>query len=181
VSSAASHGGSGPPSNTLLLGSTRVSSLNGISIDTAVFAQLKADSVYILQSVPLSQKLPLFMRYLDSHLILDSFCAFQPMTQTASRDFSIGSAVFRSSQIFPMLYNGTSTQNCSFQWMVADPHLLHGSLAPRESQPKRHLDRFSCFAGITSVTDRPTDRPTDQVTRSVYNRPNLRVLYCDAA
>ena len=30
-----------------------------------------------------------------------------------------------------------------------------------------HLDRFSRFAGLTTVTDRQTDRPTDHVTRSV--------------
>jgi len=27
-------------------------------------------------------------------------------------------------------------------------------------QPKRHLDRFRLFAGLTSVTDRQTDRQT---------------------
>jgi len=34
-------------------------------------------------------------------------------------------------------------------------------------QPKRHLDRFSRFAGLTTVlwqTGRPTDRPTDGQT-----------------
>ena len=37
---AASHGGSGPPSNTWLLGPTRVLNPNGISIGSAVFAGL---------------------------------------------------------------------------------------------------------------------------------------------
>jgi len=37
---ALSHGGSGPPSNTWFLGSTRVRSPNGISIGRAVFAGL---------------------------------------------------------------------------------------------------------------------------------------------
>jgi len=40
-------------------------------------------------------------------------------------------------------------------------------LAHPSSQPKWHLDRFSRFAGLTSVTDRQTDRPTDHATRSV--------------
>jgi len=31
-------------------------------------------------------------------------------------------------------------------------------------QPKRHLDQFGRFAGLTSVTDRPTDRQTDRQT-----------------
>jgi len=34
-------------------------------------------------------------------------------------------------------------------------------------QPKRQLNRFSRFAGLTSVTDRPTDRQTDHAPRSV--------------
>jgi len=34
-------------------------------------------------------------------------------------------------------------------------------------QPKRHLDRSSRFAGLTSATDRQTDRPTDHATRSL--------------
>ena len=34
-------------------------------------------------------------------------------------------------------------------------------------QPKRHLDRFSHFAGLTGVTVRQTDRPTDYATRLV--------------
>jgi len=42
-------------------------------------------------------------------------------------------------------------------------------------QPKRHLDRSSRFAVLTSVTDQQTDRPTDHATRSLFNnRPHLR-------
>ena len=44
-------------------------------------------------------------------------------------------------------------------------HLVHGSLGPPE--PKRHLVRFSRFAGLTIVTDRPTGRQTDHATPSV--------------
>jgi len=41
--------------------------------------------------------------------------------------------------------------------------------------PKRHLDRFGCFAGLTIVTNRQTDRQTDRPRCSVCNnRPHLR-------
>jgi len=41
-------------------------------------------------------------------------------------------------------------------------------------QLKRHVDRFSRFAGITTVTDRQTDRPRYSVCN---NRPHLRAYY----
>jgi len=51
-----------------------------------------------------------------------------------------------------------------------DAHLIHG-------QPKhhhqRHPDRFSRFAEITSMTDRPTDNATRSVTIGrIYVRNN---------
>jgi len=47
--------------------------------------------------------------------------------------------------------------------------LAHPSL-----QPKWHLDWFSLFAGLTSVTNRQTDQPTDRQRYSVgNNRPHL--------
>ena len=33
-------------------------------------------------------------------------------------------------------------------------------------QPKRHLDQFSHFAGLTTVTERPTDHATPSVAIS---------------
>ena len=44
----------------------------------------------------------------------------------------------------------------------SEPHLIHGSLGPPESSTQ--IDRFSHFAGLTSVTDRPTDQATRSVT-----------------
>jgi len=41
-------------------------------------------------------------------------------------------------------------------------------------QPKWHLDRFSCFAGLTIATDQQTDRQTETPRYSVCNnRPHL--------
>jgi len=43
-----------------------------------------------------------------------------------------------------------------------DPHLIRYIIpwAHPSPQPKRHFDRFSRFAGLTTVTDRSTDRQT---------------------
>jgi len=49
-----------------------------------------------------------------------------------------------------------------------DTHLIHGSLDHISQLPKRHLDRFSCFAQLTLVINtrryRKTDRQTDHAT-----------------
>jgi len=37
-----------------------------------------------------------------------------------------------------------------------DSNLIHSYVAHPSPQPKRHLDRFSRFAGLTRVTDRQT-------------------------
>jgi len=72
-----------------------------------------------------------------------------------------------SRQKVPILTMGSSfPQNCFFPG-GSGPHLVDGSLAYPSPQPKRHFDRFSCFAGLTSVIDWETNRPTDHATRSV--------------
>ena len=49
---------------------------------------------------------------------------------------------------------------------------MHGSLGPRESAPKQHLDRFSRFAELTVVTNTQTDIPRYNV---YVNSPHLLV------
>jgi len=46
------------------------------------------------------------------------------------------------------------TQNCSFPLGDLDPHLYMVPWARPSPQPKGRLDWFSCFAGLTIVTDR---------------------------
>jgi len=116
----------------------------------------KAPIVYNGQPFP--PKLPLIMGGSGPHLIHDSLGKSKPTIQTASR--SVQLFLHTSLQSVPILYNGTPLplQNCPFSWgsgpqsdMVPEAH--------QSPQPKRHLNRFSCFfAGLTSVTDRPTDR-----------------------
>jgi len=56
-------------------------------------------------------------------------------------------------------------QNCTFPWGDLDPHLIHGSLGPPESNNPNGISIGSAvFAGLTSVTDRPTDHATWSVT-----------------
>jgi len=74
------------PSNTCFLGPTRVQIPNGISIGSAVFAQLTAESRYILQRAAL--KLPLPKGDLDSHLIRESLDLSETITLYNGPPFS---------------------------------------------------------------------------------------------
>ena len=75
-------------------------------------------------------------------------------SQTASNGILIASAVMHS-----LLYNGLplSAQNCYFAlgiWTPIGPFntcILEPTYV--DLQPKRHLDSFSRFAGLTIVTD----------------------------
>ena len=83
---------------------------------------------------------------------------------------SISSAVF--AQIitecpYTLQWDSTSPLKSAPSHGVSGPHLIHGSLG----QPKWHLDQFSHFAGLTSVTDRQTKRPHYSVSK---NRLHLR-------
>jgi len=70
----------------MLLGPTRVEIPNGISIASAVFAQLTAESRYTLQRAsPFALKIGLSHGDLDPHLIHGAFAPPEPSTQTASR------------------------------------------------------------------------------------------------
>ena len=170
--------GSGPPSNICFLEPTQVHNPNGISIGSAVYAQLTAESPYTLQRAPFSPKFPLSIGDLDPHLTHDSLGPYEPITQTASNGISIGSAVF------PQMIT-----ECPYtlQWDAPFPLKIvpsHGAIwTPSPSSntwfpgPTRILRpngisiSSAVFAGLTSVTDRPTDRPRYSVGN---NRPHLR-------
>jgi len=82
---------------------------------------------------------------------------------------------FTSPLYFIMVRPFPSPQNCLFVWGIWTSIEYTVSLAQPSPQPKRHLDRFSRFAGLMIVTDRPTDRPRYSVCN---NRPHLRSLRC---
>jgi len=77
--------GSGPPSNTWFFGPIWAHSPNGISIDSAVFAQMSAECPYTMGRPIPPSKLPLPMGDLDPHLIRGSQGPTKSSTQTASR------------------------------------------------------------------------------------------------
>jgi len=81
-------GKSGLPSNAWLLGSTRLSIANGISVGSAVFVQLMADSPYTLQQAAPSTCPKIAPSHVGSgpHLIHGSLSLPElTKTQTASR------------------------------------------------------------------------------------------------
>ena len=111
----------------------------------------------------------------DPQLTHDSLGPSEPTTQTASR--SVQPFSHWGPQSVPILYNGTSVppQNCPFPLGDLEPRLIHGSLGPPSPQPNGISIAVAVFAGLTSVTDRPTDRPTNHATRSVtIGRINVR-------
>jgi len=65
------------------------------------------------------------------------------------------------------------------------PALLHGSLDPHETAPKRHLDRLSHFCTAHSCvehrysdwqTDRHTDHTACDICSDRSNRPHLSTM-----
>ena len=78
---------------------------------------------------------------------------------------AIGSAVFEQMTAeFPytLQWAALSHQNCPFHGGPG-PHLIHGSLGQPESSNQtasRLIQSFLVFAGLTTVTDRPTDHAT---------------------
>jgi len=63
-----------------------------------------------------------------------------------------------------MLFKGPN--NCPFSSGDLDQHRILGFLAPRESTPKPHVDRFSRFCKAHE-RDQQTDTQADHATPSV--------------
>jgi len=82
---APSHGGSGPPSNTWFPEPIRAHKTSGISISSAVFAQMTTECPYTLRHAPFSPQNCRFpWRDLDPHLIHGFLSPPECSTQTAS-------------------------------------------------------------------------------------------------
>jgi len=77
--------GSEEPSNTWFLGSTQILNPNGISIRSAVFAQMTVEYAYTLQwAAPPPQIAPSHKRHVDCYLIHGSLGPPESSIQTAS-------------------------------------------------------------------------------------------------
>jgi len=159
LKTASSHGGSRLLSNAWFLGSTRLSIPNGISIGSAVFAQLTADSHYTLQWAPFSPKMSFSMRYLHPHPIHDYMAHSRPKPKWHLDRFScFCTAHCRVSQCF--------TMGRSFPLKIAPSHV--GSGPPSKTwflpsaqvslQSKRHFDWFSRFCRPHYCDKRQTNR-----------------------
>jgi len=102
---------------------------------------------------------------------LSNTCFLRPTGVYVVNGISIGSAVFAQFTAecpYRPIYNGLplSPQNCPFPWVIWSPSNTWFIGAHPRPQSKRHLDRFSHFAGLTSVTDRQqTDRQTTLLGR----------------
>jgi len=116
---------------------------------------------------------------MDTHQTHDSYGPSDPTTQTAS--LSIPPSLHRRPYSVPILYNGTPILPQKFAPSHGgdlDPHLIHGSPGPTQVlNPNGSSIGAAVFAGLTSVTDRPTDHATRSVrigriyVRSTAMRP----------
>jgi len=86
-----------------------------------------------------------------------------------------------SRQTVPILYNGPPLpyQNCPFAG-GSGPHLMHGSLGPRESATQMASRSVQPFlqSSRSSQTNWPTDRQTDHTTPSVTTGRIYVVIRC---
>ena len=134
-------------------------------------AHFNCDQTAGLIKMPLATKVGLG----PGHIVLHGYPALPPKRVTASPIFgpcllwpngrpsqlllSTFCTAFRRVSLYFTMGRPFPPQNCPFPWGIRTP--ISNNPSP---QPKRHLDRFSRFAGLTSVTDRQTDRPTDRQT-----------------
>jgi len=107
-------------------------------------------------------------------------CFLGPIRVQIPNGISVGSTVFaRLKEEHPYTSQWATLPPSKWPFCgYLDPILHMIPWAHPSPQPKRHLDRFSHFAGLTTVTDRQTDRDARSVTtgriyvRSTAMRPN---------
>jgi len=167
--------GSVLPSNSSSLGPPDSTSQNGISIGSAVFAQLTTESPYTLQWTSLSPKIALFHGGSGptiSHLIHDSLGPSESITQTASR--SVQPVLHKWPQCpYTLQWATPSPIKIAPSHAGCRPHLTHGSFGPPEfsTQTLSRLVQPFLQGSVEWQTDRQTDRPCYLVGNS---RPHLR-------
>ena len=105
---------------------------NGISIGSAVFAQLTTECHYALQ-----QAAPFPLITTPSHGEADLKTRFfRPIPAHNPNAISIGSAVLAqmtTERPYTLQQDALPPQNCPFPWGDVDHHLIHGSLGLPES------------------------------------------------
>jgi len=165
--------------NLCFLRLTRVHNPNGKSISSAVSVQLVAESPYTLQLARLSPKIAAYHGGICIHI---KFMIPWASPSNSPNDITICSAVF--TQV---------TAQCHILYNLATPSPLkiapsHGVSGPQCNTwypgPTKVLNSngisigSAVFAGLSSVTDRPTDQSTWLVTidriyvRSTGDTPN---------
>jgi len=132
-------------------------------------------SVYFTMGRPFSHNCPFARRDLNPRPRDDSLGLYEPTAQTTSR---LDQPFLHSSpQSVPIYFTMGRRFPSKLPLSMGDPdpHLIHGFLGPiRVLNPNSISIGSAVFAGLTSVTERPTDRPTYHATRSVAYRPHLR-------
>jgi len=124
----------------MVLWATQVQIQNDISIVSAIFTKLTAQTRYTFARIIAPSH-----GDLNPHLICSSLGPPEFSTETASR--LVKPFLHRSPQSVPILYSGMPffAQNCPFPWGDLGPHLTRGSLGPPKSStetPSQPVERL---------------------------------------
>jgi len=120
------------PPKTCFLGPTSLPIPNGVSIGSAIFAQLTAECPYTLQWSAFPLKIASFLWESGPHVKRDSLGPSKPNTNGISND----SAVFAQLTAdcpYTLQWAAPSTLKITPSHGGSGPHLTHGFLGPSES------------------------------------------------
>jgi len=139
------------------LGPTQVHILNGVLIDSAVFAQLTSDCPTLYNREPLP---PQNCSFAWGNLDPDLMWFTGPTPLSITNGISIGSAIFAQLTAESLYF----TMGHCFRFKIAPshggsgPHLIHGSLGPHEYIPQRESQLIQLF--LQESQSWQTDRQT---------------------
>ena len=139
----------------------------GISIGSAAFAQLTAESPILYNGRPFPPKLPLPVGRSGPHKIRDSWASCSPQAKRHLDRFCSFCTDDRKVSLYFTMGRPFAPRNCPFPWGSGPPSNTWFSGPTGVLSPNYISSGSAVFAGLTSVTDRPRYSVSN-------NRPHIR-------
>jgi len=152
---------------------------NGVSIGSAVFAQITAECRYSLQRAAPSLSLKITLTHTRIH---GSLVPSETTNQTASRSIQPFFAQNTVQYPYILQWDAPSSVKVAPSHGGSGPHLIHGSLGLLESTTQTASRSVQPFVQGSLVwqTDRPTDRGRGHICiiwRIRLNRPSAAAMW----